>query len=333
MGVGSGLASSFSVSAESTYGTRIAPARSYRHTAGSINRTQERPQGQGIQSGSYGQLLNQYVETVSGAEGTVAIDVPYSKFGLLLNMLMGGTVAPVQQAATTAYLQTHLLADSYGKSMTGQVGAPYRTGTVLCQEATGLKVTGMEFECEVKGILSAKVNLDGYKFDDTQTLATPTYVDTKPFHGGIMALKLGTYTSETAVTGLVRSVSMNIDRGMDTDDYTAGSSAKKSEPVLNDVTKITGSILADHTTAAKTALHDRVVANTSCSLVWEFTDPTAIASTYFPYIRFTLPSVTFSGDMEAADSVAEVKNSWNYEWRFDGTNLPKIEYMSTDVAL
>ena len=37
--------------------------------------------------------------------------------GILLQHIMGGTVTPVQQAATIAYLQTHPLADNVGKSL------------------------------------------------------------------------------------------------------------------------------------------------------------------------------------------------------------------------
>jgi hypothetical protein len=47
--------------------------------------------------------------------------------GLLLQALMGTTVTPVQQVATAAYLQTHTLADTAGKSLTIQKGVPLTT--------------------------------------------------------------------------------------------------------------------------------------------------------------------------------------------------------------
>ena len=332
MSIGSGLASSFSVSAETTYGTRVAPARSFRHKSGSINRTQERVQGAGIQAGSMGAYLSHYVETVNGAEGTVAIDVPQTKFGLLVQALMGTTVTPVV-ITTLAYTQTHTLADNLGKSLTGQIGVPFRGGTIGVQEGTGLIVTGAEFSCGVKEILSCNLKLDGKKFDSAQSLAAPSYATSALFHGGQMALKLGTYNSEASVTDMVRSVSMNIERPQDTDDYTAGNSGLKSVPVLNDFTKITGSVLVDWTTASKTAFADRVQANTSCSLVWEFVSTTAIETSNYPTIRFTLPSVVWSGDMQGADGVDALKSTWNYEWKYDGTNLPVITIISTDATV
>lgn len=335
MAIGSGLASSFSVSAETaSYGTRVAPARSFRAKSASINRTQERVQGAGIQAGAFGATLAHFVETVQGADATVALDVPMAKFGIMLQALMGTVVTPVAVTGSTgAYIQTHTLADNVGQSLTGQVGAPYRSGTIGVQEGTGLVVTGVEFSCAVKEILSANVKMNGKKFDSTQTLATPSYSTAELFHGGQMALKLGMFSSEAAVTDMVRSVSMSFERPQDTDDYTAGNSGLKSVPVLNDLTKISGSVLTDWTTASKVAFSDRVQANTSCSLVWEFVGSVAITATTYPTIRFTLPSVVWSGDMQGADGVDALKSTWNFEWKYDGTNLPKIEYQSVDVAI
>lgn len=119
-----------------------------------------------------------------------------------------------------AYTQTHTLGDNYGKSLTLQVGAPYRTGAAASHTILGAKVTSAEFACAVNEIASATVNFDAKAFDDAQVLATASYLSTNVFHGKQMAVKLGTYSSEAAITG-VTQWSQTWTRSMDTNDYTA----------------------------------------------------------------------------------------------------------------
>jgi hypothetical protein len=67
-------------------------------------------------------------------------------------------------------------------------------------------------------------------------------------------------------------------------------------------------------------------------LVVEFVGP-VITSTYYETLRFTLPSVYFSGDIQGVSGPDTLSNQWNYTWKYDGTNLPKIELITTDSAL
>lgn len=332
MGIGSGMGSSFGFSAESTWGTRVAPTKFVKHRSASINRVPNRVQGDGIITGSFGPNLDHYVETYHAATGTVAIDVPYSKMGVLLQTLMGTAVTPVQQASSTAYLQTHTLADTYGKSITAQVGVPYRDGTVKCHELTGGKITSAEFSCAADGLLQANLQIDGKKFDDTQTLATVSHTaGVKAFHGGQMAVKIGTYNSEAAIS--VKDASVTIERPHDTEDFTTNASNLKSQQVLNGPANISGSITVDWTLADGKALQDLVVANTSNSIVLEWVGATAIASTYYPTLRITIPSVTWDGDIQGADGAQELSSKFDFTWRDDSTNLPVITYMSTDITV
>lgn len=333
MGIGSGMGSSFGFAPESTWGTRVAPTKFVKHRSAAINRVPNRVQGEGIITGSFGPNLDHYVETYHAATGTVAIDVPYAKMGVILNTLMGGSVTPTQQAATAAYLQTHVLADTYGKSITGQVGVPYRDGTVKCHELTGGKITSAEFSCAVDGLLQANLQIDGKKFDDSQTLATVSHnAGTKAFNGSQMAFKIGTYNSEAAIA--VKDVSVTIERPHDTEDYTTNASNLKNQQILNGPASITGSVTVDWTLADGKALQDLVVGNTSNSVVVEWISPIAIASTYYPKFGIQLPSVTWDGDIQGADGAQELSSKFDFTWRDDSSgNLPTIFYMSTDTAL
>lgn len=331
MAVGSGVGSTFGISKETTWGTRVAPSRSLRSRTAKADRVSNDVQGMGIQGGALGDIDAHYVETTNGGSLAVELDVTYNDLGILFENLMGTTATVVQQAATAAWLQTHLLGDNLGKSITAQVGAPYRGGTVFPQEVVGAKITQADFSCAVTGILGMSLQLDAKKFDDGQTLAAAAYTTvSKPFHGGQMGFKMGVLASEAAVTG-VREVSVSIARALDTEDFTANQSGQKSEQVTNETIKVTGSVTADW--LLNTTFQSLVVNKTRKSIVWEFIGPTAIASTYFPTFRITIPNVVFTGSMQGVEGRAELTNQWGFEWKFDGTNFPKIEYMSTDVAI
>lgn len=330
MAIGSGLGSQFGFIAESTYGTRVAPTKFIRAKSYSANRTATRVQGEGIQTGNYGDLAAHYGETTSAGSGSVAFDVQTRTMGTLLNTIMGGTVTPVLLSGS-AYTGTFPLADTLGKSMTVQVGAPYRSGTVRVHELAGVKVTSAEFSCGVGEYLTCSLDFDAKSWSDSQTLATASYVGTEvPFNFSQMALKLGTFGAEAAVTG-VRSVNVKIDRPHDTEDYTAGSAGTKSEPVLNGATQITGTVGADWLDKAN--FQDRANATASTSMVWEFVGTTAISGANFPTFRITLPGTIFEPATQNVDGRDVLTGDWGFRWSYDGTNQPSIVTISADSAL
>lgn len=329
MAIGSGLGSQVGFSTESTWGTRVAPAKFVRGTAYAANRAQNRVQGEGLQAGVIGNIGAHYVETTEAGEGSLSCDIQTSGFGPLFQALTGGTSTIVQQAATAAWLQTHTLGDPV-KSLTVQVGTPYRTGTVFVQELQGAKVTSAELSCSADSILTGSFNFDAKKYDSSQTLATATYVSAKPFHGKQMAVKTGSYGAEAAVSG-VRSVSLSWNNAFDTEDYTAGSTGLKAEQIRNGVVSITGSLTVDWLTTTKTAFEDLRVANTSTSLVLKWTGA-LIASTYYEDLEICLPGVFFTGDAPSISGADVVTADYGFEWKYDGTNLPYVKYMSTDAT-
>ncbi len=329
MAIGSGLGSQVGFSTESTWGTRVAPAKFVRGTAYAANRAQNRVQGEGLQAGVIGNIGAHYVETTEAGEGSLSCDIQTNGFGPLFQALTGGTSTIVQQAATAAWLQTHTLGDPV-KSLTVQVGTPYRTGTVFVQELQGAKVTSAELSCSADSILTGSFNFDAKKYDSSQTLATATYVSAKPFHGKQMSVKTGTFGAETKVPG-VRSVSLSWNNAFDTEDYTAGSTGLKAEQIRNGVVSITGSLTVDWLTTTKTAFEDLRVANTSTSLVLEWAGA-LIASTYYEDLEICLPGVFFTGDAPSISGADVVTADYGFEWKYDGTNLPYIKYMSTDAT-
>lgn len=328
MAIGSGLGAQIGIAAESTYGTFVAPTKFYEFTKESVVLKKTTATSSGIAAGRLLALSSRRVLTQKEVSGGIELEVPNKGFGLLLQALMGTTVTPVQQAATAAYLQTHTLADNFGKSLTIQKGVPLTTGVVTDKSFVGCKIISAEFSCEVGGMLMATFEIDGKNCDETQTLAVASYSNMSPFHFGQMGLKTGSFGSESALDG-VRKVSIKIERPQATDRFYANQSALKAEPISNDQVKISGSLEMDYVATTVDDLH---TSDGATSLVWEFIGP-IIASTYAETFRITLPAVKVDDAPPTVEGFDVVRPTFNFTGLYDGTNLPVITYMSTDVTL
>ncbi len=328
MAIGSGLGAQMGISAETTYGTFVAPAKFIEFTKESLVLKKTTAQSAGIAAGRLLALSSRRVITRKEVSGSFDMEVSNKGMGVLLQALMGTTVTPVQQGATTAYLQTHTLASIAGKSLTIQKGVPLTSGTVTDKTFLGCKITSGEFSCGVGEMLTASFEIDGKDCDEGQTLATASYSNMSPFHFGQMALKTGTFGTEAALDG-IRKVSCKIERPQDVERFYANASALKKEPIENDLVKITGSLESDY---VATTLDDLHTSDGATSLVWEFVGP-VIASTFFETFRITLPAIRLNEGPPTVDGFGVVKPTFQYEGLYDGANQPKIEYISTDVTL
>jgi hypothetical protein len=142
MAAGTGIASQVGIAPEATFGTYVAPTKFLRVNKSSIKPKFGRYDAAWIGVGPI-QLDSSSVRTTREAAGPIEVDIVNKGFGLLLQSLMGTTVTPVQQASTTAYLQTHTLAATTdGKTLSIQHGVPDVTGTVRPYTFVGSKVTG-----------------------------------------------------------------------------------------------------------------------------------------------------------------------------------------------
>ncbi|NUS74943.1 MAG: hypothetical protein HOV70_01920 [Streptomyces sp.] len=328
MAIGSGLGAQLGIAAETTYGTFVAPTKFVEFTKESLLLKKTTAQSAGIAAGRLLPLSSRRVVTRREVSGSIDLEIANKGMGLFLQALMGTSVTPVQQATSTAYLQTHTLADTAGKSLTIQKGVPLTTGVVTDKTFVGCKVTSGEFSCDMGGMLTGSFEFDGKDCDEGQTLAVASYSSLAPFHFGQMALKAGTYGTETALDG-IRKVSCKIERPQDTERFYANQAALKKEPISNDQVKITGTLETDY---VATTLDDLHTSDAATSLVWEFIGAN-IASTYFETFRITLPAVKLDEGPPVVDGFGVIKPSFNFTALYDGTNPVKIEYMSTDTTV
>ncbi|MFH8627753.1 phage tail tube protein [Streptomyces vietnamensis] len=328
MAIGSGLGAQIGIASESSYGTFVAPTKFVEFTKESLALHKTTAQSTGIAAGRLMALSSRRVVTQREASGSIEMEVTNKAMGVLLQALMGTSVTPVQQGVTTAYLQTHTLADTWGKSLTIQKGVPMTTGVVTDKTFLGCKIVSAEFSCEVGGMLTANFEFDAKDCDETQTLAVASYPSMSPFHFGQMGVKSGSFGAETALDG-VRKVSVKIERPQATDRFYANQSALKAQPISNDLVKISGSLEMDYVATTVDDLH---TSDGATSLVWEFIGP-IIASTYAETFRIKLPAVKVDDAPPTVDGYGVVRSTFNFTALYDGTNQAVIEYMSTDVSL
>lgn len=328
MAIGSGLGAQIGIAAESSYGTFAAPSRFPEFNKESLVLKKTTAQSAGIAAGRLMARSDRRVVTQRQAAGAVELEVTNKGFGLWLQSLMGTTVTPVQQATTTAYLQTHALADTAGKSLTIQKGVPLTTGVVVDKTFVGCKIISAEFSCEAGGMLVATFEIDGKDCDETQTLAAASYPARSPFHFGQMGVKAGAFGAETALDG-VRKMSLKIERPQAVDRFYANSSALKAEPISSDLVKVTGTIEQDH---VATTLDDLHTSDGATSIVWEFIGPT-IESTYAETFRAKLPAIKLDDTPPVVEGYGVVRTSFGFTALYDGTNPVALEYLSTDTVV
>lgn len=331
MGIGSGLGGSLGVAKESVFGTYVAPTKFYELNSETLARKPNNVSGGGLAAGRFLKPSSRYVQTYREGGGDLEFEVTTKSLGLWLQALMGGTPTNQQQGATAAWLETFLLGDTKGQSLTLQKGVPTTAGTVVPYTFTGCKVTDAEFACGVGELLIAKFSVDAQDYTDATALAAPSYPTGQlPRNFSEMAVKLGTFGAEASVSG-VRKVTTKISRSMNTAMQYAGGGGKKAEPILNDFAAITGTIETDFATKADWA--DRVPTNTPVSLVWEFVGP-IIATTFKETFRITLSSVEIEAGDPQLGGPDVVQPSFTFTALDDGTNPPvKIEYLTTDTSI
>jgi hypothetical protein len=75
MAIGSGLAASIGVAAESTYGTYVAPTRFLEFTKEDLKKTKTTIQGGGLAAGRFAKLGSRRVLATVGGTGSIEMDV------------------------------------------------------------------------------------------------------------------------------------------------------------------------------------------------------------------------------------------------------------------
>jgi hypothetical protein len=330
---GSGISAQVGMAAESTFGTGVTVTRFAETDNWKPKPNKNIYQSSGLAAGLFVDRSSRRVETSRSYELSFSVDVLARSFGLMFRQLFGSTAAPVQQAATTAYLQTHTLADLLGISSTIQAGEPSTDGTVNPYTYLGCRAKTFEFTQEVDKALSLQTTWDAKDRTEATALASASYSAAveQPFHwGGFLVKAHNTYGSEAAISGITK-LKLKIDRKQHVGWYADGT-GRHAQPVLNDKSEvITGTLSSDF--VDKTILRDRFAAETGFALLLQWTGD-LIASTYYEQLTIRLPKCFLDTDGTEAKSDEVLMGDFDFTALSDGTNPPiSLLYQCIDTTL
>lgn len=315
MTIGSGLGGAVGIADESVYGTFVAPTNFYDVTKSDMKKVKTTVQGGGLANGRMAQPGSRRLVTSQAASGTIDLEVPDLGFLPIMRHMFGDSGTKV--ANGTAWDWTFALADNHGRSFSLQQQIPDTAGVMHAYSYLGCKVTDVEFQCSRDNLLTVTVTIDGQDVSETQTLATPSYLaSVVPFSFKSMSVKMGTYGTEAAVSG-VNKWDLKFSRSMDTGSYYANGNGLKAEPIMNGWASVTGSFDVDFVNKAQFADLFRDDTPTSC--VVGFTGPT-IATGVQALFQITVPEIFFDGDSPTLDSPAIVTGTYNFTGQYDGTH-------------
>ena len=92
---------------ETTYGTFVAPTRSFEAESDGPKLAMQHLEVRGMRAAGHGVRSDRVKAIKLGGGGALPLTVLNKGFGMLFRAMMGTSAGPTQQGATTAYLQEH----------------------------------------------------------------------------------------------------------------------------------------------------------------------------------------------------------------------------------
>jgi hypothetical protein len=312
------------VAKETTFGTRATTGKFLPLTGEDLGYTYNRYESPAIGIGRWGRPS---IITTQVGSGSISGDVPSTGFGYLLQGLHGNTVTPVQQAATTAYLQTHTLDTPPDKSFSFQVQTPPVNSNVLIpHDMYGAMFGGITFSWSPAGVLSYNIPIvyRELALDQTNTsYVAPAAYELFSFKGGQVKIAGSTEAN------IVGDGSLTLGMALRDDAFALGGNGMIAKPAETDKPTASGSFTADFT--GNTNLQ-RVISNTTADVVMLFEGST-IASTYKYAVEFTLPDCVFTTPRSTVSGPGPLQETVTFTAASSLANPPVIKYTSTGTTL
>lgn len=328
---GSGLAAQLAYTPETTWGTTpVSPTwRAIEHVEESLSQDKGTYNGQGLRAGRHHRRGSRRAVTRRSSSGQVTHEVPNKGFGLLLQHMLDSNATAVQQASTTAYLQTHetVAGQLNGKGLTIQKGVPRASGTVDPYTYRGAKVTRWELSMSNDGVLMCELNFDAREEDRTLALATLSY----PTGTRLFSFTGAALTAGGSALANVTNLTLRQEISRADERHFFGGSGLKSEQVEDDYRETTGTLEVEY---GGTDLYDAFRDDTAVELVATFTGAN-ITGAYDEEIAITLRDVRYNGETPQVGGPDIISQTVPFE-AFDpdtGSAPLTITYQSTDTAL
>jgi hypothetical protein len=328
-----GLGSQLGLKKETTWGTAVTVDKFFKFESETFTMDQNYVDPIGLQAGITVAPQSLTKRTTRTAGGGFSAYAPYRQTGHLLDQMVAGTITPVQQAVTTAYLSTFNVGSSVPtKSATVQINKPSTNSGDTAYTYPGSVLTSAEFSMATGGVLMSTWNW--LSKDETTpattpagaALATATYATSDDVWSHVDT----TLTYAGGAVNGITGVNLTWNQPMAEGRFFLDASGVRSKPIPNAVATISGSLTGEF---YDNTLYAAYRAGTFATLVITFAGPTAIASTFFPTIKFTMTGVQLRGSSPTVSSADLLDLAVPFVAKNDGTNPPlKIEYTSTETA-
>jgi hypothetical protein len=345
MPYGSGLSAQVGIKAETTYGTPVTVTQFPEFLSESLSKQITYLDSAGIKAGQAYKRASRVVQSRSTVNGNLVMEASDKGLGTWIKHALGSTVTtPTQIGATTAYKQIHTPGSKAAMGLTVQVGRAETGATVKPFTYAGCKISKWEFTVSDGEIAKFTFDVDGRSMATATALATASFTaDTGVFNfsdvasgafkiGGTASTAAGetTISSGTAVTSLVKGITISGESPMATERYGIGNAGLKGEPIENDTPTITGSFDTEFTSQAE--FYDFYNANTSKALEIPFAHGDAGTSNPF-LLSFIIPVVKFKAADVNVGGPDIIPQKVDWEAYDDGVNpVIQVKIVSTDSA-
>lgn len=329
MAHGSGLDAQLGIAAESVYGTRVAPATFLPFESESLQVTPNYVDAQPLMAGVMVQPQGLKIQTTKGGEGSIETYLFDRSIGKLLNMLHGKTVTPSTPSGGTLSKQyVHEIGTSspVGKSLSIQVGRPDTSGVVRPFDYVGCKVTQAEITVENDGAAMLSLDVDPRDEQTGAQLGAASYAaNAAPFTFRNWAIDIGGSPHTH-----VRSLTITIPLGMETERFHLGNSGVKDEPLLNATSEIAVTASVEF---ASMADHNRLTAGAPVAV--KATGTGALIEGSINYkTEISVPAAVQTSSAPVVAGPDLIVSDLEFAVVWDGTNPPlKITQINTDSAL
>jgi hypothetical protein len=328
-----GLGSQLGLKKETTWGTAVTVDKFYRYESESFGLERVYVDPVGLQAGITFAPQSLTAATTRAAAGGFQLMMPYKLSGHIFDQMVAGTITPVQQGGSAAYLSTFNVGSSVPtKSATIQINKPATSAGDVAYTYPGAVLKTAAFSMETGGVLMGDF---GWVAKDETTpattpagaaLATASYAASDNVWNHIDT----TLTYAGGAVAGITGVSLAWEQPYADGRYHLDGSGTIAKPIPNGVATVTGTLSGEF---YDSTFYSAFRSGAFASLVVTFQGPTAIAASNFPKIVFTLPAVQIRGSSPAVGGPDLLGLSVPFVAKYDGTNPPmKVEYMSTETA-
>lgn len=339
MTTGTGLDAQVGYKLETTVGTAVTVDKFVEFNSEGFEFDPSYIEPEGLRTGVKYKRGSRLVQSRKQVTGSLELNHSTRDMGGLWKAAVGSTVTTPTLVLGSAYKQAHQTGDLLGKSLTVQVGRPQPSdGVVKAHTYTGCKVTGWEFSVSDNEVAKLSLDFDGWDEATATALATAAYdAGAEEFNfsqctafsmgGSIAGTTELTYSGGTAVTSIIKSVSIKGDNALATERYGLGNAGIKKEQLENGIPTITGTFDAEY---LQSEFYTPFKANTSTSLYIKF-EGSIISGTDKNTLEFVIPQIRIKKVTPKVDGPDIVGAQVEWEVYSNDTNNPfQVKLISAD---